>query len=151
MERQWKLYPLAFSVALSVASTAMGQGGAYRAIDFPGATQTAAWAINEAGDVVGYYTLDGATHAFKLAGGQFTALDYPGATYTDARGINNRGDITGVYRNADNVFHGYLLRDGNFTPIDFPNAVSTQAWGVGPSGEVVGIYTNSGVTHGFQL
>src|SRR5215469_2875564 len=122
MKRQWKLYLLALSVALGVASTAQGQGGAYAAIDFPGSTQTLAWAINKAGDIVGSYTIAGATHAFKLTGGEFTTIDYPGGTYTDARGINNRGDISGIYRNADNVSHGFLLSGGKFTSIDFPNA-----------------------------
>src|SRR6266536_4844688 len=87
----------AISLALSIASTAMGQGGGYTAIDFPGSTQTLAWAINKAGDIAGSYTTAGVTHAFKLAGGQFTTVDYPGATSTDARGINNRGDISGIY------------------------------------------------------
>ena len=151
MERQWKLYSLAFSVALGLAPTAMGQGGAYTAIDFPGSTQTLAWAINKAGDIVGSYTIAGVTHAFKLTGGQFTTIDYPGAMSTDARGINNRGDISGIYQDANNVSHGFLLSGGKFTPIDFPNAASTTAWGVGPSGEVAGSYTTSGVTHAFKL
>jgi len=151
MERQWKLYSLAFSVALGLAPTAMGQGGAYTAIDFPGSTQTLAWAINKAGDIVGSYTIAGVTHAFKLTGGQFNTIDYPGAMSTDARGINNRGDISGIYQDANNVSHGFLLSGGKFTPIDFPNAASTSAWGVGPSGEVVGSYTSSGVTHAFKL
>jgi hypothetical protein len=151
MERQWKFYSLAFSVALALAPTAVGQGGAYTAIDFPGSTQTLAWAINKPGDIVGSYTIAGVTHAFKLTGGQFTTIDYPGATSTDARGINNRGDISGIYQDASNVSHGFLLSGGNFTPIDFPNAASTLAWGVGPGGEVVGSYTSSGATHGFKL
>lgn len=151
MKRQWKCYSLAFSVALGVASTAMGQNGVYTAIDVPGSTQTLAWAIGKAGDIVGSYTIAGVTHGFRLAGGQFATVDYPGATYTDLRGINYRGDVSGIYQNADNVFHGFLLSSGQFTPIDFPNAASTQAWGVGPSGEVVGAYTSSGVTHGFKL
>jgi len=113
-----------------------------------GTTQTLAWAIDKAGDIVGSYTIAGVTHAFKLTDGQFTTIDYPGATSTDARGINNRGDISGIYQDANNVSHGFLLSGGKFTPIDFPNAASTQAWGVGPSGEMAGTYTSSGVPHG---
>jgi probable HAF family extracellular repeat protein len=151
MKGQWKFYSLAFSVALSLAPTAILQAEAYTPIDFPGSTQTLAWAINKAGDIVGSYTIAGVTHAFKLADGQFTTIDYPGATSTDARGINNRGDISGIYQDANNVSHGFLLSAGNFTPIDFPNAASTSPWGVGPSGEVTGSYTSSGVAHAFRL
>src|SRR5689334_15452848 len=105
---------LSLGAALSIASTAMGQGGVYTAIDFPGSTQTLAWAINKAGDIVGSYTSAGVTHAFKLRGGEFTTIDYPGATSTDARGINNRGDISGIYTDANNVSHGLLLSGGRF-------------------------------------
>jgi hypothetical protein len=142
---------LAFSVALGVASTAMGQRGGYTAIEFPGASSTLAWAINKGGDIVGGYTISGVNHGFKLSGGQFSTIDYPGATSTEAYGINNRGDISGRYQNADGVFHGFLRSGDRFTAIDFPNAASTQGWGVGPSGDVVGTYTSGGVIHGFKL
>lgn len=128
----------------------MGQGGSYASIDFPGSTQTLAWAINKAGDIVGSYTIAGVTHAFKMTGGQFTTIDYPGATLTDARGINNRGDVSGLYRSADGIFHGFRLSGGQFTAIDFPGATSTQGWGVSPSGDVVGTYTSGNVNHGFR-
>src|SRR5713226_10195414 len=124
MRTRLKNLLLAFSVALGVASTAMGQGGGYTAIDFPGASATLAWGINKGGDIVGTYTLAGFDHAFKLTGGRFITIDYPGATNTDARGINNRGAISGLYRNADGVFHGFLLSGDRFTAIDFPNATS---------------------------
>jgi hypothetical protein len=151
MRRRVKNLLLAFGVALGAASTAMGQGGGYTAIDFPGSSQTLAWAINRAGDIVGSYTVAGVTHGFKLAGGQFTTIDYPGAASTDARGINNRGDVSGIYQSADNVSHGFLLSGGRYTAIDFPGATSTQGWGVSPSGEVVGSYTAGNVGHGFKL
>src|SRR5216683_1574505 len=103
MRTRLKNLLLAFSLALGVASTAMGQGGGYTAIDYPGASQTLAWGINKGGDIVGFYTLADVTHGFKLTRGRFITIDYPGAPYTDARGINDRGDITGQYRTADGV------------------------------------------------
>ncbi len=151
MQTRLKNLLLAFSVALGVASTAMGQGGGYSAIDVPGASSTLDWEVNKGGDIVGAYTIAGVNHGFKLTGGRFITIDYPGATNTDARGINNRGDISGLYQNADGVFHGFLLSGDRFTAIDFPNATSTTGWGVGPSGDVVGMYTSGGVTHGFKL
>src|SRR5690348_13389562 len=98
--------------ALSIASTGMAQGGGYTSIDLPNSTQTLAWAINKAGDIVGSSTTAGVTHAFKLRAGEFTTIDYPGATFTDARGINNRGDISGIYTDVNNVTHGFLLSGG---------------------------------------
>src|SRR3954452_19712998 len=120
MDRQRKLRSFALSVALCLAPAALGQGGAYTTIDFPGSTQTLAWSINKAGDIAGSYTTANVTHAFKLSGGQFTTIDYPGATSTDARGIKNRGDISGIYHDASNVSHGFLLSGGKFTAIDYP-------------------------------
>src|SRR5215471_12461952 len=104
MQTRQKNLLVAFSVALGVTSTAIGQGGGYTAIDFPGASQTLAWGINKGGDIVGAYTIAGVSHGFKLTGSQFVTIDYPGAKSTDARGINNRGDISGIYQSADDVF-----------------------------------------------
>ncbi len=155
MQRQMKNLLLTFGLALGITSAIFGQGGIFTTVDFPGATSTIAWSNNKSGDIVGTYSIAGASHGFKLTGGRFTTIDYPGAANTDFRGINNRGDISGIYRNADGVFHGFLLTTvngggGQFTALDFPNATSTQGWGVNSAGDVVGSYTTAGVIHGFK-
>ena len=139
---------LTSSLALGIA---FGQSGLYIPLDFPGASSTLAWGINNRGDISGQYVKDGETHGFKLAGGQFSTLDYPGSAYTQVYGINNRGDVAGLYRNADGVTHGFTWIAGQFAAVDYPNAVSTQCWGIGPAGDTVGAYGIAGVTHGFKL
>jgi len=53
-------------------------------------------AINEYGDIVGFYTADGRTHGYLVSGGEFSTIDFPDASYTSAIGINPRGDIVDI-------------------------------------------------------
>ena len=86
--------------------------GEFTPLLVPGSTQTQAWDINRAGEIVGLYrTGTGATavfHGFVLSDGQYTTLDVPGATATRLRGINSRGDIVGTFVSADGKSHGFL-------------------------------------------
>src|SRR5882762_1696907 len=86
--------------------------GEFTPLLVPGSTQTQAWDINRAGEIVGLYrTGTGATavfHGFVLSDGQYTTLDVPGATATRLRGINSRGDIVGTFIATDGKTHGFL-------------------------------------------
>jgi hypothetical protein len=64
----------------------------------PGASLTAA-AINDSGDIAGFYTnAAGATDGFlKTRNGQFTDLAVPGASSTMALGVNGRDEVVGTY------------------------------------------------------
>ena len=56
-------------------------GGVYTTIDVPGtslATEVAG--INNSGQIVGQYRIDGFNGAFLLSGGLFTTIDLPGST-----------------------------------------------------------------------
>ena len=66
-------------------------------IDVPGATFTAAFGINDAGQIVGYDATGAEIHGFLYSGGSFTPIDVPGATVTAAYGINASGQIVGDY------------------------------------------------------
>jgi probable HAF family extracellular repeat protein len=84
---------------LAVRLVAVAAQGTFTTIDVPGATSTAALAINARGDIVGdYTTADGVVHGFLLRKGEFTTIDVPAATDTRAFGINARGDIVGGVR-----------------------------------------------------
>jgi uncharacterized membrane protein len=65
---------------------------------FPGATQTSANGINDAGQIVGGYypSFFGFSHGYVKDGNAFTTLDYPGAYDTNLFGINNAGLIVGT-------------------------------------------------------
>jgi probable HAF family extracellular repeat protein len=79
-------------------------------IDFPSATATLAWGMNNRRQVVGWYQKkDGVVHGFIWHEGRFTSVDIPGATETVVLGINSVGDIVGIYVDAT-TGHGFLLR-----------------------------------------
>ena len=75
--------------------------GTYTTLDDPAATTgTAAYGINVAGQIVGYYNNSTGTHGFfyNPSGGTYTTLDDPLATSgTFAYGINDAGQIVGTY------------------------------------------------------
>jgi parallel beta-helix repeat protein/probable HAF family extracellular repeat protein len=132
-----QLATLAFVLALAAAPLAALDN--MKTIDYPGAINTWAWSINDAGDIVGHYQDAAAKpHGFLLKQGKFTTIDFAGANRTQARAINNRGDIAGYYTYEDGVQHAFLYSGGNFTKIDVPGASFTGAFGINDSGVVVG-------------
>jgi probable HAF family extracellular repeat protein len=79
-------------------------------IDFPGATATLAWGINNRRQVVGWYQKkDGVVHGFVWREGEFTSVDISDAVETVVLGINSVGDIVGIYVDST-TGHGFLLR-----------------------------------------
>ncbi|HUB13573.1 MAG TPA: PEP-CTERM sorting domain-containing protein [Acetobacteraceae bacterium] len=113
--------------------------------------------INDAGQVVGYYTgTDNLTHGFIYSGGSFLPLDDPAAGVTGstyATGINNLGEVVGYYQDAGGSF-GFADIGGTFSTLDDPLGISgfTQAFGVNDLGQVVGSYldASSGELLGFE-
>jgi hypothetical protein len=122
----------------------------------PGASLTAA-AINNSGDVAGFYTGPGGnTDAFlSTAGGQFTPLAYPGASATQAFGVNDHDEVVGVYTDGKGnsaTMHGFTWTPGRgFSSVDDPQgAGATTINGVNDHGDLVGFYTDGkGNTDGF--
>ena len=106
-----------------------------------GPSLTAA-AINNRGDVAGFYTNSrGVTVAFlKYGYGRFLTLAVRGASMTQAFGVNDRDEVVGSYtvgtgNNA--VMHG-------FTTVDDPHGIGTTIInGVNDRGDLVGFYTDS--------
>ena len=74
-------------------------GGVYTIIDPPGSFGTYAMAINDPGQIVGYYA-DSSNHfhGFLDSGGTYTILDFPGAIDTYLDDINDSGQIVGRYQ-----------------------------------------------------
>lgn len=145
-------------------------GGTFSSIDFPGATLTEAWRINDAGQILGRYqsATDGNYHLFLLSNGVFTTVpDVPGSLETAPAdisfgGLSGAGDIVGDYADqtpvmtnfrfgkANGNLHGFLLSGGVYTTIDFPGANATAAWGVNASGFVIGPYLDTNnIIHGY--
>jgi uncharacterized membrane protein len=134
-------------------------GGAFTAIDFPGAIRTNVWGINPRGQIVGGYTgADGQNHLFLLGDGEFTRIELP-PTWSislGGGGINSRGDIVSFYCDTApctiTSAHGFLLSNNEFTSIDLFGAAATGASGISADGDIVGEYIDvSGSEHGFLL
>ncbi|MGR3311482.1 MAG: hypothetical protein ACUZ77_12015 [Candidatus Brocadiales bacterium] len=153
---------LILSIVLSFAQLALAVDLNYNTIDFPGANETYADQINDAGQIIGEYEVfvgadqDGTFNTFEYhsflrdADGSFSTIDFPGADETYANQINDAGQIVGVYYIYDLdqdgtfnpfEFHGFLRdADGSFSTIDFPGADRTSAHQINDAGQIVGVY-----------
>jgi len=115
-----------------------------------GATSVTAAAIDDRGDIAGFFTGGGgAQDGFLLTGkGKQTILSYPGAAMTQAFGVNDRGEVVGTYTvgsGSSAQTHGFTwTASGSFKSVDDPNGVdATTVNGVNDEGQLVGFYTDS--------
>jgi hypothetical protein len=129
-----------------------------RTVDFPGATNTYVFALNNAGHFVGAEVdPTGVNRAIFDDGRQLQTLKLSGPASENlgsfAFSINNRDDIAGAFTDSGGVQHGYVHHaDGTLTQINFPGASSTQAYGVNDWETVIGIYTDAqNNSHAFLL
>jgi hypothetical protein len=105
-------------------------------------------AINNWGDIAGFYASAGGTHGFLRAGdGSVITLDVPGSSMTQALGVDDEGDVVGVYTAGTGnnpPIHG-LTWDGlrGFQTADDPHAIGTTTInGVDDLGQLVGFYVD---------
>src|SRR6266446_326127 len=68
----------------AAGSPANASAFSFTQLDVPGATQTFANGINDAGQIVGSFSNSTGTHGFRYTGGSFTQIDVPGTSYTQA-------------------------------------------------------------------
>jgi len=136
--------------------------GGLTTLDFPGASDTIAFGINELGTVVGLWDIldsDGnliAEHGFIWKNGVFSEVDFPGAADTSVMGINAAGDLVGSWDSGltSPIAHGYVFSNGKFASFDVPiaGATVTQPDDINALGHVVGLYSDvNGILHGFLI
>jgi hypothetical protein len=121
--------------------------GIFQSLSVPGALSTNARAINDLGQVAGFYFSGGNTSGFIYSGGTFTTLNVPGATNTHLLGINNAGLIIGNFSTGGDSTP-FLYSAGTFTtlPQDPSAKTSTDFVGINNNGQMVGFYDG---THPF--
>jgi len=119
--------------------------------DFRG-KNTFAHDINDSGDIVGFYGINGESFGgFVDIGGKFTTLHDPLAVgdvtnpqavgVTFAFGINNNGDIVGYYFDSEGVALGFVDVGGKYTTLYDPSSThGTVATGIDDYGDIVGYY-----------
>jgi len=106
---------------------------------------TTAAAINNAGEIVGFFTAGGVTNGFIDLGGVFTTLDAAGAVDTSLLGINDLGEAVGFDVDAMGNMHGIIcsVTTLSCTQADDPNGIGTTTFnGVNDKGQIVGFYLN---------
>jgi YD repeat-containing protein len=115
-------------------------------LNYPGATSTFPMAINNVGQVVGYWVNPGQATSgnFLYSEGNFSSISTPG-TLSTPTGINDNGQIVGTYYpdypGNQYLYHGFLYSGGSYTTIDYPGAYATSVNGINASGQIVGCYT----------
>ena len=91
------------------------QDSQYTTFDFPGAFYTSVNAINDHGQVVGFYILPDGTEAgfiFDIRSNGFRSFSCPDAQPTDADAINNRGQVGGICITPDGA-QGFVATPAN--------------------------------------
>src|SRR5580704_2623315 len=131
------------------------RSGRFSTVTYQDASLTAA-AINDRGDVAGFYTNPGTTDAFiKFGNRTFISLAVPGASSTMALGVNNSDEVVGTYTvgsGSSAVMHGFTWTPQHgFSTIDDPHGIGTTTInGVNDHGQLVGFYVDAnGNTDGF--
>jgi uncharacterized membrane protein len=112
-------------------------------IDDPtaGVTNTTPTKINDSGNIVGIFRVNGGSgNGFLDSGGTYTTVNFPGQSGTHDNGINNGGEIVGQYKDSGGVRHGFLDNGGTFTTVDFPGAAETILSAINNFGDIIGNY-----------
>jgi probable HAF family extracellular repeat protein len=115
---------------------------------------SAATAINNAGDVVGYCGSADNTgnRGFLYSGGSMVDVGTLAGNNTAAFGVNRFADVIGHSANADNTAdRAFLYSAGNISDLGTLGGTSSYAYGINDSGQIVGISDTSGdaASHAF--
>ena len=116
-----------------------------------GASSVTASAINNSGDIAGFYTNSaGAVQAFLLyPNGHLITLPSPaGASMTQALGVSDGDEVVGVVTTGSGssaTTDGFIWAPGfGLETVDDPNGIgATTVNGVNDRGQLVGFYTDS--------
>jgi probable HAF family extracellular repeat protein len=151
----------AVSVVGSYTSAKTGQsvaflykGGKYTDIPGPsGAEASFGSAINDSGEIVGYYTdSTGATRGFMLKGGKYTTLNVPNASATYATGVNKSGQIVLFWIDSNGAYESSLYNGKTYKTINVPGAPNSLSLDINAKGDVCYQWIDSaGTNHGALL
>lgn len=117
-------------------------GETYTSIDYPGASLTYVFGLNDAGYISGTYRDALGLKGFLYANGAYSSVSYPNASETYIGGINNANAMVGWKIEGGKV-GGFLVSAGRFRPVlaSFANAANTKPRAINDLGVIVGTYT----------
>jgi len=126
--------------------------GKLRLLETLGGSDSAAYGIGTAGQIVGLSSLkDGARHAFVEANGKMTDLGVlPDGKYSIAYAVNAAGDIVGSSEEGGKQWAVMWRKNAIQKLEQHEDAVGSQARAINDAGQIVGyIRTNENETHAF--
>ena len=120
----------------------------YTTLDWPGATSTSLTAINNKGQIVGFYfDAQSHFHGILVDGAQITEVQVPGIAQPEFCGLTNDGTIAG---NDAEEQAGFVLKSDVVQVIEVPGSTLTELSGIRHDGVLYGRYIDAGgVNHGF--
>jgi probable HAF family extracellular repeat protein len=125
-------------------------GEVYTAIDYPGASVTYVFGLNDLGQISGSYRdSNGVLKGFLYSGGTYTSISHPMGTETFIGGINDAGTMVGWKREGGKV-GGFTTTNGRYRPVitPFANSANVKPRAINENGAVVGTYTAPDCTTG---
>ena len=138
-----------------IENAAGTSGGKLVDIGDLGGGSAAAYAINDAGQVVGHsWTASGEIHPFLYSKGKMTDLGTLGSTgsgwWNSAQGVNNSGAVVGTSYDAHGNFFGFVWSQGTMTKMGTLGGLWSQAYAINNKGLITGsAYTRNGLAHAF--
>ena len=148
-------FSLLFAAACAAAQTS-SLSFRFKPFDVPGALESSALGVNNAGIAVGYYIDQAhAKHGYIAQGGMVTTLDDPSGSDTLCYNLNDLAvfAVVGQYTTSAGSPMGFLYENGRFSDVPGPDgATGSAAVSINDSGDIVGYYSDSsGLAHGFLL
>ena len=147
--------PFVLGAALLTASMSAQAEHVFTLFDYPGASSTSLFGVNDRGDIVGTASISPNVFPFVLdlkTGAITNIAPVPGNFNTLAIGINNVSEIVGGLVNRDDSTEVAFVRSagGAFTFFSHPEAVFfTEARGINETGQVTGYRGSADGTVGF--
>lgn len=125
----------------------------FQTLDYPGASGTVIWGLNDFGELGGEYHRPGfPPHAMIYRNGNFESLDPNGLfgdRFSAAGTPSDIGTLIADYADTSGRMHGVVMQWGQVETVDFAGHLNANVDGINIFGGIAGVYWDAdGVYHG---